>query len=284
MAEAGEAGEHLKLRLELKLIADVGIVGAPNAGKSSLLAALTAARPKIAAYPFTTIEPNLGVAEHRDQAVVLVDIPGLIEGAHEGVGLGHDFLRHIERTRVIVHVVDAAEETAVQTYEQIRAELRLFDSGLAAKPEVVAANKMDVAGADSGCKAIEQHLRESGPEVHCISAAGRQGLGPLLDSVTEMLGATHAVVDQSDGEKGAVPVLRPRPADEGVEVRKRGRRYLVFSKPAARIAAMLDESNWAARTQFYAHLRKLGVITALEKAGIRPGEVYKVGKLEWEWT
>ena len=144
LAEKGDPGESLNLRLELKLLADVGIVGLPNAGKSSLLSVVSAARPKVANYPFTTLEPVLGVVEHRRQTFVMVDIPGIIEGAHDGVGLGHDFLRHIERTRVLVHMVDGSAADPLRDYRQINDELRMFNEELAAKPQVVAINKTDI--------------------------------------------------------------------------------------------------------------------------------------------
>ena len=143
VAQKGEPGEGRWITLELKTIADVGLVGFPNVGKSSLLAALTAARPKIGDYPFTTLEPNLGVAERGDFNFVLADIPGLIEGAHRGVGLGHQFLRHVERARVLLHVVDATVSDPVATYEAVREELELYNPALAAKPELVALNKID---------------------------------------------------------------------------------------------------------------------------------------------
>ena len=138
LAEEGEPGESLKLRLELKLLADVGIIGAPNVGKSSLLAAVSAARPKVAAYPFTTLEPALGVVERRRESFVMVDIPGLIKDAHEGVGLGLSFLRHIERTRLSVHVIDGAVDDPIQEYFQINQELRLFNEALVKKPQIIA--------------------------------------------------------------------------------------------------------------------------------------------------
>ena len=144
LAEKGEQGESLNLRLELKLLADVGIIGLPNAGKSSLLSVVSAARPKVADYPFTTLEPVLGVVEHRRKTFVMVDIPGIIEGAHDGVGLGHDFLRHVERTRVLVHMIDGSASDPLRDYRQINGELRMFSDELSTKPQVVAINKTDI--------------------------------------------------------------------------------------------------------------------------------------------
>ncbi len=150
MGERGEPGQNRQLRLELKLIADVGIVGVPNAGKSTLLAAVTSAKPKIAPYPFTTIEPNLGVAQlDEDNTLILADIPGLIEGAHLGIGLGHDFLRHVQRTRVLIHVLDGTAEDPLLDFAQINSELSLFDPNLTRKPVVVAFNKIDLPDAQA---------------------------------------------------------------------------------------------------------------------------------------
>ena len=215
LAEKGEPGESLNLRLELKLLADVGIVGLPNAGKSSLLSVVSAARPKVANYPFTTLEPVLGVVEHRRQTFVMVDIPGIIEGAHDGVGLGHDFLRHVERTRVLLHMVDGSADDPLRDYRQINDELRMFNEELAAKPQVIAINKMDITevsdiaplleemfAEEFGLRAASEHRgdaargrlrgrRDDAPEgagtLHFISAVTGSGVDGLLDSVLAAL-------------------------------------------------------------------------------------------------
>ena len=160
LAEKGEPGQSLNLRLELKLLADVGIIGLPNAGKSSLLSVVSAARPKVANYPFTTLEPALGVVEHRRQTFVMVDIPGIIEGAHEGVGLGHDFLRHVERTRALVHMIDGSAEDPLRDYRQINSELLAFNEELAAKPQVVAINKTDITEVAEIAPLLEEMFAE----------------------------------------------------------------------------------------------------------------------------
>ncbi|HLA02850.1 MAG TPA: GTPase ObgE, partial [Aestuariivirga sp.] len=171
IAEKGEPGQERQLRLELKLIADIGIVGAPNAGKSTLLAALTNAKPKIAAYPFTTLQPNLGVAAlDEETSLVLADIPGLIEGAHRGIGLGHDFLRHIQRTRVLVHLLDGLAEDPLADFSQINTELALFDPQLADKPQIVALNKMDLPDVQARWPHIDKALRKLGYIPMAISA------------------------------------------------------------------------------------------------------------------
>ena len=285
LAEAGERGETTHLRLELKLLADVGIVGLPNAGKSSLLAAVSAARPKVAEYPFTTLEPVLGVVEHRDTSFVMVDIPGLIEGAHTGAGLGDEFLRHIERTRVIVTMVDASVERIMDGYVKVMHELREYGNGLSDKPRVVCLNKVDIPGVTENAAETMSQLRGEGEQVHLVSAVGRLGLADLLDSVVEALSRQSApsTNGQIEGSLKAPPVLRPRPVDDQVEVRRHGRRFLVESKAAGRIAAMVDASNWNAMIQLREYLRRTGVLAALEKAGIRSGQHFRVGPVELEW-
>ena len=288
LAQAGEKGEERSLRLELKLLADVGIIGAPNAGKSSLLASLTAARPKIAEYPFTTLEPALGVVEHRDESFVMVDIPGLIEGAHEGVGLGQDFLRHIERTRVLVHVVDGSIDDPVGQIQQTNTELELFSEDLGRKPQILAVNKIDMLEVRERMSSLEGEFvqAEESRQVHFISAAGADGLVPLMDAVLrELRTAPMPVQTKGSASQGQeLPVLRPRPRGTGASVHRDPRGvFVVDSADAARIAAMVDVDNWGARMQYYARLRRTGVVKALEDAGIMPGDTVRIGEMEWEW-
>jgi GTP-binding protein len=280
LAEEGEASTELSLRLELKLIADIGVVGAPNAGKSSLLAALTAAHPKIADYPFTTLEPALGVLERGQQTIVIVDIPGLIEGAHEGIGLGDQFLRHIERTRVLVHVIDGSADDPVNTYHEIRQEMEQFGQGLTDKLEIIAVNKTDVDGVVEMSELYEAELAGEGYAFCTISAAGRLGLDELtekmLDALIESRGEPQPVEQQ-------VPVLSPVEPRREQLVRRVGGKLTVTLSAATRLAGMTDPNNWEARLQLYDQLRRMGVIQALEDAGIKHGDTFKVGKLDWEW-
>ena len=281
LAEEGDPGEEIQLRLELKLLADVGIVGAPNAGKSSLLAAVTAARPRIADYPFTTLEPVLGVAEHRGASFVMEDIPGLIEGAHRGVGLGREFLRHIERTKVLVHLLDGTAHDVLERYRQIERELGLFNEELLKKRCIVVVNKVDVPGVREQCRRVSQALGPDAGDVYCVSAVARQGLTELMDGVLRAL-------EDARGEQPAVPagrelpVLRSRVWDEEV-VRKVGDTYEVVLRGATRIAALVDPNDWAAKAQLYDRLRRMRVIAALEKAGIAEGDRFRVGRIEWGW-
>jgi len=190
-AEPGQAGQTRELHLELRLIADIAIIGLPNAGKSTLLSRLSAARPKIADYPFTTLVPQLGIAKlDEDRRLVIADIPGLIEGAHAGAGLGQDFLRHIERTRVLVHMIDILPLDGVEpikAYKQIRKELKAYSPKLAAKPEILAANKMDLSGASEALADLRSELR--GKQIYAISAVAGSGLRPLLEGIWELVKA-----------------------------------------------------------------------------------------------
>ena len=215
----------------------------------------------------------------------MVDIPGLIEGAHTGAGLGDEFLRHIERTRVVVSMVDASVERVMDGYVKVMHELREYGNGLLDKPRVVCLNKIDIPGVTENAAETVSQLRGQGEQVHLVSAVGRLGLADLLDSVVEALSRQSASSTNGhiEGSLQAPPVLRPRPVDDQVEVRRRGRRFLVESKAAGRIAAMVDASNWNAMIQLREYLRRTGVLAALETAGIRPGQHFQVGPLELEW-
>ena len=301
LAEEGERGERVELRLELKLLADVGIVGAPNAGKSSLLAAVTAARPKVASYPFTTLEPVLGVVADRGEEFVMVDIPGLIEGAHAGVGLGHDFLRHIERTRVLVHMVDGSDDDPSLVMDRVSGELGMFAESLIERPRIVVVNKIDIPGARERVGPIRRRLSEESIRVHGVSVATREGIDALMGDVLRLLqedgegraespspmavrGETGPPRAGSEGSpQENIPVLRPRPRRERVRVRRRSGAYVVDAPAAARVAGMVDSGDWNAMTQFHAYLRRVGVVRALEDAGAGPGDTVIVGRLEMEW-
>ncbi|MDP6455281.1 MAG: GTPase ObgE [SAR202 cluster bacterium] len=288
IAQAGEPGVDEEVRLELKLLADVGVIGAPNAGKSSLLAALTSARPRIADYPFTTLEPALGVVEHRNEDFVMVDIPGLIEGAHEGIGLGDDFLRHVERTRVLIHMVDGSLDDPVAQYLQINEELKLFNEDLARKPQILAVNKIDIPEVEEYMSLLEEAFAEAVPDekVYFVSAAGRQNLDPLMDATIQVL-QSAPVRWESEGlstPTEELPVLRPTPRRTApkVSVNREGE-YTVQLADAIRIAGMVDLDRWEARMQFYRRLQHTGVVKALEDAGVEPGDTVHIGELEFLW-
>ena len=285
LAEGGEAGESLSVRFELKLLADVGIIGQPNVGKSSLLAAVSAARPKIASYPFTTLEPVLGMVERHSNSLVMIDIPGLLEGAHLGVGLGDEFLRHVGRTRLLVHVVDGSSDDPIADYKRVNEELRLFGDDLIEKRQIIVVNKIDLDGVRSRIGELQTEFGARNGVPHFISAGSGEGLDGLLDSTFKILNELHRTEEAQPKTASRQPlqVLRPRPRRPETVVRKADGTFVVSAPTAVRIAAMLDDSDWTARMQFYRYLRRLGVVGELEKAGIRSGDTVRVGKAELEW-
>ncbi|MCL5428402.1 MAG: GTPase ObgE [Chloroflexi bacterium] len=279
IAEKGEPGEEKTLRLELKLIADIGIVGVPNAGKSTLLAALTNAKPKIANYPFTTLQPNLGVAALDDEtSLVLADIPGLIEGAHAGKGLGHDFLRHIQRTRVLIHLLDGLAEDPLADFTQINSELALFDPDLAAKPQIVALNKMDLADAQARWPQIETALKQQGYAPMAISAATGKDVRALLARAARELAA---LPQPAKGEE--LPVYRPETDPREFHVEREGADWRLRGASLERAAAMTYWEHDQSVRRFQRMLRQLGVDIALRQAGVKAGDTVKIGEYELEW-
>ena len=286
IAQAGEEGLKTSLRLELKLIADVGIIGVPNAGKSSLITFLTAARPKIANYPFTTIDPVLGIVEHRDEDFVMVDIPGLIEGAHEGIGLGHEFLRHIERTRVLIHLVDGTSENPSEDFHKINKELALFNEALIGKPQILAINKVDLDEVSVLAEDIRDSMGEDAWKFHIISAVSGEGVGSMMDEVVQVLSDQPSVIPPNlsvDLQETDIPVIRPEPRRRGVSIYQEDGVYVVQAPGVERIAQRIDYEDWLARMQFYKHMQKTGVVKALEDAGISEGDTVRIGDIEWEW-
>ena len=286
IAQAGEEGLQRSLRLELKLIADVGIIGVPNAGKSSLITFLTAARPKIANYPFTTIDPVLGIVEHRDKDFVMVDIPGLIEGAHEGIGLGHEFLRHIERTRVLIHLVDGTSENPSEDFHKINKELALFNEALIGKPQILAINKVDLDEVSVLAEDIRDSMGEDAWKFHIISAVSGEGVGSMMDEVVQVLSDQPSVIPPNlsvDLQETDIPVIRPEPRRRGVSIYQEDGVYVVQAPGVERIAQRIDYEDWLARMQFYKHMQKTGVVKALEDAGISEGDTVRIGDIEWEW-
>lgn len=297
LAEAGEFGEERTIRLELKLLADVGIIGMPNAGKSSLIAAISAARPKVANYPFTTLEPVLGVVEFGRRALVAVDIPGLIEGAHLGAGLGHDFLRHVERTRVLVHMVDGSEADVVGRVETINAELEKFDPRLLERPQLLVVNKIDlpeVAERRSELKrSLQRFMRPEDPTrpresetPYFISAATHEGVQALVPALFELVDRTLAAAPSSPArieDDADLPVLRPRGVDVSGVVEVEGESLRIVHRRAVRIANGSDLSLWKARAQFREQLRRMGILRELERLGARPGSTVRAGVKEFVW-
>ena len=283
IAQKGEAGEVASLILELRIIADVGIIGYPNTGKSTLLAAASAARPKIASYPFTTCEPILGAVEMGSRLFVLAEIPGLIDGAHLGRGLGHDFLRHIERTRMLIHLVDGSSASPLENMIKVNTELILYDSALAQKPQLVAVNKIDLPEVRARLAEIKEAFSQAGIKPLFISAATGEGVAELMADTGKML-AQLIPPKREEGEEPPMKVFRPQPRDKGISVRKEGDIFVVVAPELERIIAGADTGSPEVRQQISRQIARREVRQALEKAGIRPGDKVHLGNLEWEWA
>jgi GTP-binding protein len=281
MAQKGEPGEQNSLVLELRLIADVGIIGYPNVGKSSLLAAASAARPQIADYPFTTREPVLGVVEVGGQTIVLAEIPGLIDGAHLGRGLGHDFLRHVVRTKILIHVLDGTSASPAEDMIRVNTELSLFDSALAQKPQVVAVNKIDLPEVRARLAEMAASLSAIGIKPLFISAAMKEGMAELM---AETAGMLRSVASRA---KAGTPVpkrvFRPQPRRTAARVYKEGDTFVVAAPELERIVVGPDAGSADMRWELQKQFARLGINKALEKAGIKPGDKVRCGDVEWEW-
>lgn len=271
-AEQGEYGEERWLRLELKLFADAALVGFPNAGKSTLISVVSAAKPKIADYPFTTLEPHLGVVRFGEHELVLADIPGLVEGAAEGRGLGHRFLRHVERARVLVLVLDLAPVDGLEPAEQERtllAELERYRPELLERPRLVIGAKADVATRDLA----------PGPDRFVVSAVTRRGLEPFLGRLAELVEAARSAAP------AAAPVVVHRPAEQGFSVRRDDDgTWRVAGRGAERVVAMADLTNPEALAYVHDRFRRMGVDRALRRAGVREGDAVRVGPMEFEYA
>ncbi len=275
-AELGEPGDENDYILELKLIAEVGLVGLPNAGKSTFLSAVTRANPKIAPYPFTTISPNLGIANLSDyRSMTVADIPGIIEGAAEGKGLGHDFLRHIERTKVLLYVIDLGDEDCAETIETLRSELFQHSDVFATRPAVIAFNKVDVTENNEQFETI----RKAFPDAFPISAMTHDGLEPLLDHLWTQV---ESVRKQEEG----VPIEA-----EDIEytfqapftIEREGEGYAIDGKNVVRAVRMTDFGNEEAVRYLQHRLKKMGIMKALHRMGAREGASIRIGEVELEY-
>ena len=282
-AEKGEPFEERNIKLELKLIADIGLVGVPNAGKSTLLSVLTNAKPKIASYPFTTLEPNLGVARIDDEtAVVIADIPGLIEGAAEGAGLGHDFLRHIQRTRVLIHLLDGMGEDPLADFSQINSELALFDPNLSKKPQVVALNKIDQPEVQERLADLKKKFKKLKVELMPVSALARTDVRELLLKAAHKLAETPPLEEVEP----PMPVYRPQVDEKQFEIKREGtNEWRISGAAIERSAKMTYWQHSGSLRRFQKLMDYLGVDDALRKAGIQEGDSVRIGEefeLEWQ--
>ena len=276
VAEKGERGQELTVRLELKMIADVGLVGMPNAGKSTLLASVSNAKPEIANYAFTTLTPNLGVVDIDSSTLLMADIPGLIEGASEGKGLGDDFLRHIERTAVLIHLIDAYQDSVADTYETIQHELKNYQVDLSKKPQVVVLNKIDGLDQeiiDDQIKTLKTKVKRGTP-VMAISATSKQG-------VTELLRAVQKIVEKerikTADKKPALPVISLERHDIPWKITKEKKKFIVTGTKIEKFAHRTDFENPHGVRRLRDIMRKMGIMAHLEKQQIEPGTKIQIG-------
>lgn len=292
IAENGEEGEERWVVLELKVMADVGLVGFPSVGKSTLLSVVSGAKPKIGAYHFTTLTPNLGVVEVGDgRSFVMADLPGLIEGAHEGVGLGHEFLRHVERTRIIVHVVDMAGlegREPFEDWEKINDELKLYNAKLEERLQIIAANKMDMPGAEEHLAEFKRRLSETGRDyaIYPISAIAKSGVQEVLYKVADLLETipemplVEELVDLSERK-----VYRLETGEEeDFTIRRDNEAFVIESPSLEKLIKRTNFSTHESVMRFARILRKKGIDSALRKLGAKDGQTIRIGDFEFEFV
>ena len=294
LSQRGERGEYAVLFLELKLLADVGLLARPNAGKSTLISRCSAAKPRIADYPFTTVEPVLGVVQSRGQDFVMMEVPGLLEGAHSGVGLGDQFLRHAERARLYLHLLDGLSDDVAADFHIINRELQEFNPALAHKPQFIVVNKLDVTEVQERRAEMEQSLRQAiaespipafrdkPPPLFFISAVSGEGIEPLLGQVIETLES----LPPEESAAAAVATIGPsrrRPAAAPNTFRKENGVYIIHSEQLERLSALADTRDYRVLLQLWREMTRLGIARRLEAAGIEPGDTIRIGRAEMEW-
>lgn len=281
-AKPGEKRDVRELELELKSIADVGLIGYPNVGKSTILSVVTSAKPKIANYHFTTLAPNLGIVREFGQDFVIADIPGLVEGAHEGVGLGHAFLRHVERTRLLVHVLDIAGSEGrdpIEDFDRINAELGQYGA-LAERPQIVAANKMDLPEGEANLERLRAHLEGRGIPIFPVSAATRQGFAPLLKEIVRVL----PTLPEPEGEAVLDAIPEDLTEKDAFAVRREDDYYIVEGPGVDRLIRSVNFSDHESMSWFHQTLRRLGVIDQLREAGAGEGDTVVMGDMEFDFV
>ncbi len=282
-AERGEPGEVRKIKVELRMMADVGLVGMPSVGKSTILSQITNANPKIAAYHFTTLSPNLGVVTTKDNSFVIADLPGLIEGASEGLGLGHKFLKHIERTKIIAHVIDMSSTEGRDPYDDyktIRKELESFSKKLTEKKEIIIANKMDVDSAKDNLKEFKKKVKS---DIYEISALNNTNMDTLIDALSKMVSETKEEVlyDEDIQERH---VLYKFNKEKPFTIVRDGNAFVIKGEQVEKIFKMMNFNTEEAISRFAKKLRKMGVDDELEKMGVKEGDIIKVLDYEFEYT
>lgn len=282
-AEPGRNGQSRNIVLELKLLADVGLIGFPNVGKSTILSTVSAAKPKIANYHFTTLKPNLGVVRIADEkSFVIADIPGLIEGAHEGAGLGHDFLRHIERTRVLVHVLDISgseDRNPLEDFYKINEELTKYNLKLENRPQIIVANKMDIPEAEKEFERVKLELEPKGYKIYPVSAATLQGIDDLKYAIWELLSQTEEDYDTFDDEFVYVEIEDESP----IIVKKENGEYIVEGNFIERLLESIYFDDYDSMRYFQSMLKKKGIVDKLKELGINEGETVSICGNEFEF-
>lgn len=282
-AERGEPGEVRKIKVELRMLADVGLVGMPSVGKSTLLSMITNANPKIAAYHFTTLSPNLGVVTTKDNNFVVADLPGLIEGASEGSGLGHKFLKHIERTKIIAHVIDMSASEGRDPYEDyqiIRKELETFSPKLLNKQEIIIANKMDIPSSKENLMEFKKKVNK---DIYEISAINNQNLDTIINVLSELVKNTKEEVlyDEDVQEKH---VLYKFKKEKPFTIIKDGNDFIIKGEQVEKIFKMINFNTEESISRFAKKLRNMGVDEELEKMGVQEGDIIKILDYEFEYT
>lgn len=283
-ARAGLPGDEREITLELKLIADVGLLGFPNVGKSTLLSIISDARPKIANYHFTTLVPNLGVVNMGDGSFVVADIPGIIEGAHEGVGLGHAFLRHVERTRILLHVVDVSGiegRDPVEDVHTINRELVKYSEKLADKPQIIVANKMDIPSFNDNFERFRAQMEDEGYTVFAISAATKKGIAEVLDYTYRLLSELPVDEDGADDEEWLD--LDEERRDDSIEITVEDGVYVVEGMYVRKIVGSTNFDDYESLQYFQRVLRKSGIIDMLEEKGIKEGDTVHMYGVEFDY-
>ena len=296
LSQRGERGEYVVLFLELKLLADVGLLARPNAGKSTLISRCSAAKPRIADYPFTTVEPVLGVVQNRGRDFVIMEVPGLIEGAHEGVGLGDQFLRHAERARLYLHILDGLSPDIAADFHMINRELQEFNPALAHKPQFIVVNKLDITEVRERQSAIAAALHQAvadsplptfqnaAPPILFTSAVSGEGIEPLLGQVIAALDALPVDTPASaDPSSDLTAPSRRRPAAGPNTFRKENGVYIIHSEQLERLSALADTRDYRVLLQLWREMTRLGIARRLEQAGIEPGDTIRIGRAEMEW-
>jgi GTP-binding protein len=281
IAQKGERGEEKSIVLEIRLIADVGIIGYPNVGKSTLLTAASAAKPKIDSYPFTTLEPALGVVEVGNDTFTMAEIPGLIDGAHMGKGLGHEFLRHIMRIRILIHLLDGASVSPEEDMMRVNTELSLYDSSLANKPQLVVLNKSDLPEVQVKLPEIRDNFKNAGINLLAISAFTGEGVNGLMKETMRLL--QKVIAETKEVEKTEKVIFRPKPREGDISILKEKGVYILKALGIECIIARVDMNNPVVRSQVFTQISRSGGKKALEKAGIKPGDKVRCGDYEWEW-